>query len=234
MSGYKRPDYPVLAVAVLAGLLPLVGANVAYVLSAGAGHVPQCFPYLDGCTSVSATGRNPPGSFIYEGTMISAAVFMVVYWYLAARWLQVHGDNSRRRKALPWMGLFAAVFLVYYTTVVGHIGEWFAIQRRIGVVGYLAGTLFGQLLLVSRIQALSDSGAWALPRWILVAKLALCAGMMLLGLSVIPAPWFTGDMVTWERIIEWNFSLLLVLFFPLTAVAWGATGFHSRFGGGRG
>ena len=215
-------------VAVLAGLLPLVGANTAYWLSAQAEFVPQCIPYIHGCTSVSATGRNPPGSFVYRGTMISAAVFMLAFWYLASRWLAVHGDMSLRRRALPWLGLYAAIFLVVYTTVLGHVGEWMAIQRRIGVVGYLSGTFFAQLLLVSRIADLQKSGALQLPRWILRAMLALCAGMLLLGLSTIPAPLFTTDMTRFERIIEWNFSVLLVCFFPVTAFAW----YHDRFNAG--
>ncbi|MBT8137163.1 MAG: hypothetical protein KJO54_09150 [Gammaproteobacteria bacterium] len=221
-----RANHAFLAVAVLAGLLPLVGANAAYVLSASAGFVPECNPYLSGCTSVSATGRNPPGSFVYKGTMMPAAVFMLVYWFLAGRWLAAHGDRSLRCRALPWLGLVAAVFLVVYTTVLGHVGEWFAIQRRIGVVGYLSATFFGQLLFVSRIATLMREGRLAIPRWIYVAKLSLCGAMLLLGLAVIPAPLFLSDMDTVERVLEWDFSLLLVLFFPLTAFAW----HYDRFG----
>ena len=43
--------------ALLTGLLPLLVVNIAYVMSAGGGHIPQCIPYLQGCTSISAAGR---------------------------------------------------------------------------------------------------------------------------------------------------------------------------------
>ncbi|MDH3588887.1 MAG: hypothetical protein OEQ74_05750 [Gammaproteobacteria bacterium] len=218
-----------IVVAVLAGLLPLVGANVAYILSANAEWVPSCNPYWSGCTSVSATGRHPPGSFVYRGTMLPAAFVMLAYWYLAGQWLAAHDDDSLRRRALPWMGLFSAIFLIVYTTVLGHVGEWFAIQRRIGVVGYLSGTFFAQLLFVSRISDLARAGELKLPAWILRTKLALCGGMLLLGLAVIPAPLFFDDMTTVERILEWDFSALLVIFFPVTAFAWYYDGFRADY-----
>jgi hypothetical protein len=224
-AGRGKASGVFISIAVLAGLLPLIGANVAYWLSAQAEIVPQCMPYLQGCTSVSATGRHPPGSFVYRATMMPAAVFMLAYWYLAGRWLAVHGDQSWRRRALPWIGLCSAIFLIVYTTVLGHVGEWVAIQRRIGVVGYLSGTFFAQLLLVSRISDLQRGGAMQVPGWILRTKLGLCLAMLLLGLSIIPAPLFTPDTTTYERIIEWDFSLLLVCFFPVTAFAW----YHDRF-----
>lgn len=218
-----------LVVAILAGLLPLLGANVAYLLSASAGNVPGCNPYLTGCTSISATGRLPPGSFVYKGTMMPAAVFMLAYWYLAGRWLATHGDNTRRCRALPWLGLVASVFLIFYTTVLGHVGEWYAIQRRIGVVGYLSATFFGQLLLVSRMADLLANGEIKVPAWVYRSKLVLCAGMLLLGLALVFAPLLIKDMTTVERIIEWDFSVLMVLFFPLTAVAWAHDGFGADF-----
>ncbi len=225
----RRASRAFILVAVLSGLLPFAGVSIAYVLSVDAGVVPGCFPYLEGCTSVSATGRHPPGSFVYRGTMLPVAVVIVVYWYLAAQWLAAHGDDSLRRRALPWMGLIAAFFLIIYTTVLGHVGDWYAIQRRIGVVGYLSATFFGQLLLASRISDLSRSGALQLPAWILRGKLALCGCMLLLGLALIPVPYYFDDVDKVERILEWNFSALLTMFFPLTGLAWYYDGFRADF-----
>ncbi len=68
-----------------------------------------------------------------------------------------------------------------------------------------------------------------MPGWILRTKLGLCLVMLLLGLSSIPAPLFTPDTTTYERIIEWDFSLLLVCFFPVTACAWYCDRFNARF-----
>ena len=98
-----------------------------------------------------------------------------------------------------------------------------------GVVGYLSATFLGQLLLLSRIDDHMRSGELTIPRWIYWAKTALCLGMMLLGLMLIPVPYLATDVDTAERLIEWNFSLLLVLYFPLTAAAWYCDGFRANF-----
>lgn len=219
---------PVL-VALLAGLLPLLGVNLAYILAAGAGQVPACIPYFEGCTSVSATGRAEPASFFFRGAMLPASVLMLLYWWLARRWLELHGDHSVSTRALPWMGLIATLFLVVYTNVLGVIGEWYAIYRRIGVVMYFSLTFFAQLLFTSRIERLAATGALRLPRWIVRAKVALCGAMLVLGLVSIPATALLADSTTAERVLEWDFSLLLVLYFPLTALAWRADGFRIHF-----
>ena len=222
---------PVL-VALLAGLLPLLGVNVAYVLAASAEQVPACFPYFEGCTSVSATGREPPASFFFRGAMLPASVLMLLYWWLARRWLALHADHSATARALPWMGLAATLFLVIYTNVLGVIGEWYAIYRRIGVVMYFSMTFFAQLLFTSRIERLARAGVLRLPRWMVTAKVGLCGFMLLLGLISIPATVLMADSKTAERILEWDFSLLLVLYFPLTAFAWYADDFRVQFSRG--
>lgn len=223
------------AIALFAGVLPLLGVNLAYLIAAGDGQIPSCCVYLHGCTSVSATGRQAPASFVFRGAMLPSSVLMFAYWYLAARWLCLHGDRSRQARALPWMGFVAMCFLVVYTNVLGAIGEWYAIYRRIGVVGYFSMTFFGQLLLTRRIERLAALGTLRLPAWILRTKVAVCAAMLLIGLISIPASVFLADSTTTERILEWNFSLLLALFFPLTAFAWRAdrfaVGFHRREAG---
>lgn len=218
-----------IAIALGAGLVPLVGVNIAYVLAAGDGQVPSCLVYLEGCTSVSATGREPPASFFFRGAMLPASVLMLVYWWLARHWLALHGDRSMRARALFWMGLGASAFLVVYTNVLGVIGEWYAIYRRIGVVMYFSLTFFAQLLFTSRIEHLARAGALSLPGWIVACKLGLCALMLVLGLLSIPATTLLADSTTAERILEWDFSLLLVLYFPLTAFAWRADGFRVGF-----
>ena len=39
------------------GLLPIVAIHVSLLLAINAGAIPSCFPYLEGCASISATGH---------------------------------------------------------------------------------------------------------------------------------------------------------------------------------
>jgi hypothetical protein len=56
-------------IALLCGLVPLLTVHVCYVLSASAGVIPTCSPYLDGCTSISATGRHGWGYVLFKAGM---------------------------------------------------------------------------------------------------------------------------------------------------------------------
>lgn len=217
------------AVAVVAGVLPIVGVNLAYWLAQDAGHVPSCFVFLDGCTSVSATGRVPPGSLVFKATLLPTAVITAIYWYLASLWLQSLGDRSPTQRMLPWMGFLAALFLSLYTAVLGHVDASYDIARRIAVLAYLSLALMSQLLLTKRVEDRYRAGK-LIPRWVLRAKVALLAVMIILGLTLIPASLWTADSKTIEYVLEWNFCVLLAAYYPLTACAWSATGFHLRLG----
>ena len=49
----------------ITALAPLLGINIAYWMGVEYGNLPSCNPYLDGCTSISSTGRYPPGDRLF-------------------------------------------------------------------------------------------------------------------------------------------------------------------------
>ena len=63
------PCYPI---AIMINLLPLVCIHLCYLVAANLGHIEWCVPYLENCTSISATGRKYPEFFIFKGLMIPA------------------------------------------------------------------------------------------------------------------------------------------------------------------
>lgn len=213
----------------MAWLLPFVGTHSAYLLASAAETVPTCIPYLTGCTSISATGRQPPASFAFRGLMMPAAIVMFAYWYLARRWLRLHGDNTLSARLLPWLGFLAMLFLLVYTAVLGHIGDAVATVRRMSVVSYLSVNLLGQLLFVNRIQHLSQDGRLIVPAWIPRTKVAICGAMILIGILIIPVSLFIEDSGRIDNVIEWNYSLLLVFYYLVTAFAWRADRFRLTF-----
>jgi hypothetical protein len=57
----------------IAGIVPFVGIHVCYVIAVKYGVLPACIPYVDGCTSISATGRYPPASFLFRAIELPVA-----------------------------------------------------------------------------------------------------------------------------------------------------------------
>ena len=212
------------AVAWLAAILPFVAANVAYLVSASAELVPWCFPYFEGCTSVSRAARSGIANPIFRGIMLPYAVILVLYWWLSAEWLRGFAPaRARLRHTMLAAGVLAAVFLVLYATFLGVEGEIYQWMRRYGITVHFSCTVLAQFLLTRAV-----AGDERLPRWLRRAQLALCAAMLLLGLASIPLQYFALDRVAALNAVEWSYSLLMLAFFPLTGEAWRRTGLRLR------
>ncbi|HET9664237.1 MAG TPA: hypothetical protein VFP00_08410, partial [Burkholderiales bacterium] len=57
-------------------VLPLAAIAASYAVAVRAGAVPACNPFLDGCTSISATGRYAPASYIFKPAHLLVAVLL--------------------------------------------------------------------------------------------------------------------------------------------------------------
>lgn len=209
-------------IALLCFLGPVLTVHVSYAISAAAGIVPACIPYLDGCTSISATGRHGAGYVLFKAGMLPSALVLILYWRLCRDWLLEAGDvDGPALRSLLWLGIAGALFLVLYTVFLGHKGELYNLLRRFGVTLNLGFTYLAQLLVVWRLRRLRDRGGRnPCPDGLLRAKTWLVSALLLLGLGSIPVSNFIADKDPVENAIEWTFCLLTSVFYLLTAMAW--------------
>ena len=214
--------------ALATGLLPLVVVHACYVISAQAGLVPACIPYVTGCTSISAAGRHGVAFFLFKGAMIPAAVLLAAYWWLARRWLHTLGcADSRAVRTLVVLGVISAACLVLYVVYLGSKGDFYNLMRRFGVNVHLSFGALAQMLLV---RELLRAPGVAVPRWVVRAQAGLLALLLALGLASIPLGNFVADKDRAMNVIEWWFAALTSGWYLLGAAAWQASGFHARFG----
>jgi hypothetical protein len=215
-------------IALLAAVVPFLGVHLSYLVAAGTGVVDWCIPYWDSCTSISATGRYAPASYIFRATMLPAAVFIALYWACNGFWLSAENAQAGQRPSAmtAWMvavGMLACIGLILYVTVLGEPGDVWRQQRRIGTVLFFSLTFIAQLLLVSQLKRLASS----LPEAQALAKLMwwLCLLLLLLGvLTVALEAWDEGWYETVEDAFEWILTLLLQTNFFLGYLVWRACG----------
>lgn len=74
-------------IALLVSLLPIIAANLAYLISAFDGHVPWCIPYIDGCTTISRAARHGDAIYVFRALMMFYAVLLIWYWWVVKAWL---------------------------------------------------------------------------------------------------------------------------------------------------
>lgn len=212
-------------------LLPFAGVQVSYLLAAGAGDVPWCFPYLDSCTSISATGRQGPASFLFRGVMLPSSTLIAVFWWLHGSWLRQAAPTlqPRARRTMLVLGWGACLGLIMYVTVLGEAGHLWRTQRRVGTILFFSLTYLSQLLLAAQLWRLPpaiNKHAAPVARWMLrLCVLMLCIGVGSVVIRALDPIWH--DAI--EDAVEWQLALLLQLNFLFCALLWRRGSWHLTF-----
>ena len=208
--------------AIIITLLPLLASNGAYLLSASEGFVPWCIPYIDGCTTISQAGRSGNAIFFFRVSMIAYCVCLIWFWLYAKRWLDLlHGHATKTAQIILWLGLAGMLALIIYIDFLGTSGEVNRFMRRIGVLFYFTLTPLAQLLMLNELLKISkNSPATSLHPGILKYQLLSLLLMLATGFISIALN-LTGNKTTiTENIVEWNFSLLMVMYFSGMIFLW--------------
>ena len=217
-------------VPLVVALLPFGAIHVSYVIAASHGHVPWCIPYLDACTAISATGRQMPESLVFRATIIPSGALMMVYWVLVSAWLRTLLDRmAGLRRTMLGFGLIASFGLIIYATVLGEIGEAFALQRRIGVRLFYGFTVLAQLLMAIQVAAAARDHA-ELDLTGSARLLVTAAGLpFLLGIVSLLMWAFYADFDNIEHAFAWWVTLLVLLNPLIVFAVWRRLGFEARF-----
>jgi len=211
------------------GLLPLIAVFTSYGIAIDTAGLPACNPFLDGCTSVSATGRHPPASFLFRAAMLPQSILLTAYWLASLTWyraLRQHfGRDPRAGAAIGWFGVSGALFLVPYVTFLGTEEPFYEFMRRYGIYMYFLLNVIAQIILASRTLPLVRE--LALPRVLIATRIQLALAWIpfALGALNLILKALLEDADAAENRIEWIFAFLMQAYFLLSFVAWHSTNF---------
>lgn len=214
----------------LIGIVPLVAITIAHWLGAESGNIPGCFAYIEGCTSISATGRHPPGSFLFRAVELPFAALLAVLWFVVVAWLKALDDMTSKplMRAILACGLIGAISLVVYTTFLGTREPLYEFMRRFGIYFYFAGTIFAQLMTSIELKRINKQQPAAGMRRVAHWMIALTVLPFALGLLNLALKAVLNDADTVENRIEWIVALMMQTWFVLLYFAWRKTGFRIR------
>jgi hypothetical protein len=212
----------------IAGIVPFVGVHVCYVIAVQYGHLPACIPYIDGCTSISATGRYPPANFLFRAVELPVAAFLIVTWYFTVEWLRALQPGLGRNKAaaIQVSGMVGALALIIYTTFLGTTEPFYEFMRRFGIYFYFLGTVLAQLFVALSLRNIRNESLGHLPDlllWLSISPFVL--GILNLVQKAVLAHDIADAL---ENSIEWIASVLMQAYFVALYFAWRRTGFDVR------
>jgi len=212
----------------IAGIIPFVGVHVCYVIAVKHGFLPACVPYVDGCTSISATGRYPPASFLFRAIELPFAAILLVIWYFTVEWLRAlrPGLSITAAVAILVSGGAGALALVVYVTFLGTEEPFYEFMRRFGIYGYFVGTVLAQLFVALSLRNARNEVLGKLPDvllWLSLSPFAL--GLLNLAQKAVLAHAMADPL---ENSIEWFASTLMQAYFVVLFFAWARTGFDVR------
>ena len=196
-------------------IFPLLASNGAYLQSAIDGWVSWCMPYIDGCTTISRAGRSGDSIFLYRALVMTYSVLLIWFWIYSKSWLShLYGQPTKMARIIFWLGLTGALGLLIYIDFLGTSGEFNRMMRRTGAMLYFILTPLAQFLLLSQHYNISQKKPEVSikPR---VLQYQLIISLLMLIIAVISIFLVVTNNKTYEseNIVEWNFSLLLNLYF---------------------
>ncbi len=203
-------------------LLPLLAANGAYLLSAYEGLIPWCIPYVDGCTSISRAARSGNSIFLFRASMIVYSVLLILFWIYSRHWLNLLvGHTTKIAHIIFWLGLAGMISLIIYIDFLGTTGEVNRFMRRHGVMIYFTLTPLAQLLMLNQhYNILSKMPGASINQKALKYQLVILILMLIIGVISILINVTGNKTDETENIVEWNFSLLLTLYFAGQFFIW--------------
>lgn len=215
------------------GLLPIVAIHASLVLAINAGAIPPCIPYIDGCASISATGRYEPAVFLFKPAMSAEAILLVFYWLLNAAWLRELSQSADRRTGMvaptiSALGIVSAFALLLYVTFLGTQAPFYEFMRRFGIYVYFTFTVIAQLLLARQSLRLSKQLNLATLTKISRAQLWLATTPFLLGILNLVLKATLDDADPAENVIEWIAALMMQTYLVLTYWSWAITRFSGN------
>lgn len=196
-------------------LLYWLGSATGYIFSYIGEFVPWCIPHIEGCTSISRTGRFGTSFYIVKFTLIPVALFAFVYWLDMARWNKVSAPNGHFLNFVPTiLGCLGATALLLQISVLGIECGACRTIRSYSTMTFFLLTFIAQWFAWVRIRKQSERN------WVSVLYLILCILLSIDVVLFVVIPNLFENTSALENSIAWRTSYLISLAPALSAFGW--------------
>ncbi len=197
-------------------LVGAVAVHAAWALSRQADLIPDCNPYIEGCTSISRAARHGPGNVLFKGLMLPCAALQGLHWWLTARWIEMHGIRHGAARGIRPLAVVAGAALAVYVATLGTEGWLYGWMRRYGITFYFAASFLAMVAFLAQLRSMGTQPGY------FRAMTAIGLAMLGLGLASTLSPLFVKDeaLDRVRNVLEWHLGTLFTAWFLLHAALW--------------
>ena len=199
------------------GILAIFAGNLAFLISASEGYLELCFPYLEGCSSISKSGREGLAQILFKMIVLPVMTLLIVYWSISWNFLKTLVPQSKVQNMLIlFLGILGSFFGILYTSFLGHEGDFYQLLRRFGIYFFFLGTYFAQVIEVKQLLKIAEFKNFVFLKS--MKFLTFLIGFVVL--VSVPFYAFIEDDDWLENILEWNITFLVFFYFILCSPLW--------------
>ncbi len=192
--------------------------SLSYFFSLYLNFVPKCFPPIDGCTSISRTGRYFPVNYFFKFFLFLNG-FLIIFYWLKNYYLLKNNKNQLLINYSVIFGILSIFFFFLYLIFLGENG-YYKFFRKVGIFIYLIFSILSELML-SIIYFLIKNNNKLFNIFFIKMKFLLSIFIFISGICLFPFMVMKIENVGEIRnIISWNFFFLIQLNVFLTSLIW--------------
>ena len=154
--------------------------------------------------------------------MIAYGLLLIWFWIYSQHWLNLlYGQTTKVSQIILWLGITGALSLIVYIDFLGTTGEVNRFMRRHGIMIFFTFTPLAQLLILQQhYKILPSISKDTIKPGLLHYQLIILLLMLIIAFISIALDINQTKTHISENIVEWNFSLLLNLYFLAMFFIW--------------
>ena len=175
-----------------------------------------CNPFINGCYSISRVGRSYPAVLLFKPMMTITIILMITYFFEHYRIFKKFLLNKIFLNLILLSGLVSSFALLVYIIFLGIEGsEIWRFMRRGGIFIYIISLIISQFLIILTYLKIKKDYQVIISSKIININfyynvlLITCGIIIILLIDIfsLTTPWYI------KNIIQWNYFLLMNLFF---------------------
>ncbi len=181
-------------------------------------------PFLKGETSISNIVKRFPFNFFFKPILYLTVILMLFYWYYFNMIVKKLLDYNKNFYFF-FFGILSAIFLLLHVFFLGWTfeSEFLTKLRRTFVVFFILFEILSQAFLIKKLMTIKDKYIEYLKSFIIYFKLIFVIFICSSSFIILTILAFYNFPPKIDYILEWNYFLILLIFYFLSFLMWKKT-----------